>query len=204
MGMHMGNTWRRPLRVSGLICSIAAAHGWALAAPPAPLLKLDFEQIGCAKSQATCEVGEALLVQGFALRYAPSVEEAVPGALFAVGKSWPFNRKGPTALNINSCSGTVTLLANDNAPFTAIAIALAEMDGEGPVALEFNAQHEDGTEAHHSVKLDKPGWHRVAFPASFKGITSLAWQQGDCVSNKAHMFSQIELQPAPAKAAATP
>ncbi len=164
---------------------------------------LDFDDIACAQSQTQCDVGEAYLSQGYALRYTPTLDDPSPGGLSAVGKSWRFNAKGSTAMQINSCNGNVTLMANDNSAFTPVSIDLAEMDGEGPVSIEFSAQREDGGTVRFVSKLSgKTGWRRQAFPASFKDVTSLAWSQGDCVNNRAHMFDRIVLHArAPSSAA---
>lgn len=174
--------------------AFSGAH--AVVAASAAQLTLDFDEIACAQSQVQCDVGEAYLSQGFALRYTPTLDDPSPGGLAAVGSSWRHNAKGSTAMQINSCNGKVTLMANDNSAFTPLSIDLAEMDGEGPVSIEFNAQRADGSTVRFMSKLvGKTGWRRQAFPATFKGVVSLAWSQGDCVSNRAHMFDHIALQP---------
>lgn len=161
-------------------------------------VKLGFESLGCAQRQATCELGEAILVKGYALRYVPSPDEVVPGALHAVGTSWPHNRRGPIALNINGCGAGVALMANDNRPFTPVSIALAEMDGQGPLDVTFTGTFPDGRTVSHAVHLSGPvGWRTVPFPPSFEAVSSVSWHQGECVTGKAHMFGAIELRPAP-------
>lgn len=182
-------------------CIAALLYAWPAAeansATGEAAVLLDFEDITCAREQAQCEVGEAYLSHGYALRYAPTLDEPSPGSLSAVGKRWRFNANGSTAMHINSCSGSVSLLANDNSAFNPISIDLAEMDGQGPTAVTFNAQREDGSTATFTAKLSgKPGWRRQPFPANFKRVIALSWSQGDCVSNRAHMFDRITLQPA--------
>jgi len=183
-------------------CLIAAlASTWpmaqAIAAAKDTTVLLDFEDISCAQKQAQCDVGEAFLSQGYALRYTPTLDDPSPGGLSAVGKLWRFNAKGSVAMQINSCNGNVSLMANDNSPFTPVSIDLAEMDGEGPALLTFSAQKQDGSTVAFTAKISgKPGWRRQSFPPEFKGVTSLSWSQGDCVSNRAHMFDRIALQPA--------
>jgi len=134
------------------------------------------------------------LSKGFALRVAPNVDEPDAKGLVSVGKAWRFNLRGSQAMSLSSCGASVTLMANDNGVFDAVAIGLAEMNGQGAATVEFSATREDGSTAAHTAKLDgKAGWQRVALPSAFKHLTALSWQQGDCVSNPAHMFDQIEL-----------
>jgi hypothetical protein len=176
-----------------LLLALAVLAGPCLAATSKPVV-LDFEELACAKARAQCDVGEALLSKGFALRAAPLVDENDARGLMAVGKTWRYNRRGSEALSISSCGNTVRLMANDNSPFDAVAISLAVMQGEGESTVAFTARRQNGSVMQHTASLSaKAGWQRLALPASFRQLTELAWQQGDCVSNAAHMFDQLEL-----------
>ena len=172
-----------------LLCAACTSHVWSAG----PVL-LDFEDAACPQAQAQCDVGDAYLSKGFALRVAPNVDEPDAKGLVSVGKAWRYNLRGSQAMSLSSCGSIVTLMANDNSVFDAVAIGLAEMNGQGAATVGFTATHEDGSVATHMARLDgKTGWQRVALPAAFKRLTALSWQQGDCVSNPAHMFDQIEL-----------
>jgi hypothetical protein len=179
---------RALLTVAFLACPL-----FALAAGP---VVIDFEDTACTTSSAQCPVGEAYLSKGFALRTVPSADELDAQGLVLVGKAWRHSRHGSQAMSISSCGATVTLMANDNSLFDALAISLAEMHGEGAASVAFTARLEDGSELHYTVKLNgKVGWQRVSLPATFRKLVALSWQQGNCVSNPAHMFDQIELTP---------
>jgi hypothetical protein len=178
-----------PRALLALLCASCTSFAWA----SGPVL-LDFEDAACPQAQAQCDVGDAYLSKGFALRVAPNVDEPDAKGLVSVGKAWRFNLRGSQAMSLSSCGGSVTLMANDNSLFDAVALGLAEMNGQGATVVAFAAAHEDGSVAAYTAKLDgKAGWQRVVLPASFKRLTALSWQQGDCVSNPAHMFDQIEL-----------
>jgi hypothetical protein len=157
-------------------------------------LVLDFEDLSCARAQDSCEVGDQYMAKGFALRYVPAVDEPLSAGLTAHGPQGKVNKKGSVALSLRSCGAQASLMANDNGSFGVLSIELAEVNGEGPVSVEFVGQRDDGTEVRQTMKLDgKPGWQKFSFSVGFRKLASLQWTQGDCLSVQPHMVDNIEL-----------
>ncbi len=175
-------------------CVTASLTGLAAPGVSAQTGLLDFEDIACARKAAQCEVGDQYMARGFALRYTPAVDEPLAAGLLGIGPAWKPNRKGSTALMIRSCEAQATLMANDNTLFDARSIELAEVNGQGPSAVEFVGQKGDGTEVRQSFQLDgKAGWQKFNFGAGFQGLSALQWSQGDCINVQPHMVDQLEL-----------
>lgn len=180
------------LACAALLLGVRAQAGQT--ALTAGVLTLDFEDLTCARQEARCEVGDQYMAQGLALRHIPSVDDPIGAGLIAVGPGWKHNRKGSLALAVRSCEAQVLLMANDNQPFDALSVDLAEMEGEGPVAIEFVGQKEDGTEVRQTFKLlHKPGWQKVVFPPAFRGLSSLQWAQGSCMDQRLHMLDNLKV-----------
>lgn len=180
------------------LCALAISGGLVAPGVRAQAVVLDFEDIGCARKEAQCELGDQYMARGFALRYTPAVDEPMAAGLVGVTPNWKHNRKGSTALMIRSCEAQATLMANDNAPFDVQSIDLAEVNGTGPAAVEFVGQKEDGTEVRQTFKLDgKPGWQKFSFDAGFRRLSALQWAQGDCINVQAHMVDNLSLVPLP-------
>jgi hypothetical protein len=181
---------RQPVARCGLAlaCGLLTSGAWAQGAV------LDFEDLACARSQDSCEVGDQYMAKGFALRHVPAVDEPMAAGLTAVGPASKANKKGSVALSIRSCGAQASLMANDNSSFGVASIELAEVNGEGPVSVAFVGQRDDGTEVRQTMKLDgKPGWQKFSFGAGFRKLASLQWTQGDCLSVQPHMVDNIEL-----------
>jgi hypothetical protein len=175
-------------------CVVAGLMGLAAPGVRAQTGMLDFEDIACARKSPQCELGDQYVARGFALRHTPAVDEPLAAGLVGIGTGWKANRKGSTALMIRSCEAQATLMANDNALFDAHSIELAEVNGQGPSAVEFVGQKGDGTEVRQSFKLDgKAGWQKFSFGAGFRGLSALQWSQGDCINVQPHMIDQLEL-----------
>ncbi|MEY4765869.1 MAG: hypothetical protein RI907_2542 [Pseudomonadota bacterium] len=182
--MRLPLSWFALALVGGLLASGAQAG----------TVTLDFEDLTCARSQAQCEVGDQYTARGFALRYSPAEDEPLAAGLVGVGTAWKANRKGSLALSIRSCDTQVSLMANDNQPFSLLSIDLAEMTGEGPTAVTFRGLKEDGSEVRQTFKLGpKPGWQRYTFDAGFRGLNSVQWAQGDCLNQRPHMVDNLVL-----------
>jgi hypothetical protein len=179
---------RAPRFGLALACGLLAPVAWAQGAV------LDFEDLTCARSQESCEVGDQYMAKGFALRYVPGVDEPMAAGLTAVGPAAKPNKKGSVALSIRSCGAQASLMANDNSSFGVASIELAEMNSEGPVSVAFVGLRDDGAEVRQTMKLDgKPGWQKFSFGAGFRKLASLQWTQGDCLSVQPHMVDNIEL-----------
>ncbi len=171
-----------------LACGLLASGAWAQGAV------LDFEDLGCARSQDSCEVDDQYMAHGFALRHVPGVDEPMATGLMAVVPAWKSNKKGRVALSIRSCGAQASLMANDNSSFGVASIELAEMNGEGPVSVVFVGQRDDGTEVRQTMSLDgKPGWQKFTFNSGFRKLASLQWTQGDCLTVQPHLVDNIEL-----------
>lgn len=156
---------------------------------------LDFEDIACARTQALCGAGENYSAKGYTLRYAPAPDDAYAAGFHAVGRAWPHNVGGSTALLANGCNATTTMTADSGKTFSVMALDLAEANGDNPASVDFIGHKMDGTQVRMNVKLDgKVGWQRVVFPSTFYNLTSLVWVQGDCVSNKPQMVDNIFVQ----------
>ncbi len=177
------------------VCGLALACGLSAPGAWAQSTVLDFEDLACARTQDSCEVGDQYMAKGFALRYTPAVDEPLAAGLTAVGPAWKFNKRGSVALSIRSCEAQATLMANDNGSFNALSIELAEVNGDGPSTVSFVGLHDDGTEVRQTMKLDgKAGWQKFTFAAGFRKLASLQWTQGDCLNVRPHMVDNIELQ----------
>ncbi|TAK93578.1 MAG: hypothetical protein EPO09_12200 [Aquabacterium sp.] len=178
--------FRFAIRALLVAATVAGAqHAHALAA-------LDFQDMTCAKTQALCGAAQTYSAKGFTLQYAPAAGEQYPVGLTAVGKSWQYNVNGSIALTANSCSATTTLTNNKGAAFAMFAIDLAEMNGDSPSSVTFVGTKVDGSKVTKSVQLDgKAGWQRVVMPSAFSSLKSVTWTQGDCSTNKPHMFDNI-------------
>ncbi|RZI85665.1 MAG: hypothetical protein EOP38_04160 [Rubrivivax sp.] len=153
---------------------------------------INFEDIECARTNELCGAASPYEAKGLTLSYTRSPSDPYYTDLQAVGKSWRFNVKGSIAMNGTGPLSTLTLAANDQQAFSAYAIDLAELNGDGPATVVFLGVQADGSQVRHTVKLDgKPGWQRVHFPLRFSKIVSLSWQQGDVVNIAPHMFDNI-------------
>ncbi len=177
------------------VWGLAVAGGLMAPGAWAQSTVLDFEDIACARSQDSCDAGDQYMAKGFALRYTPAVDEPLAVGLTALGPAWKFNKKGSVALSIRGCEAQATLMANDNSSFSALSIELAEVNGDGPSAVAFVGQRDDGTEVRQTMKLDgKPGWQKFTFGSGFRKLASLQWAQGDCLKVRPHMLDNLELQ----------
>lgn len=153
---------------------------------------IDFHGLTCAKTQELCGAGVAYVTRGFSLQYAPAADEQYPTGFYAVGKSWRYNVDGSIALVANSCGATTTLTSNKGASFAMFTIDLAEVNGDSPSSVTFVGTKVDGSTVSKTVQLDgKAGWRRVLMPSAFASLKSVTWTQGDCVTNKPHMFDNI-------------
>jgi hypothetical protein len=151
---------------------------------------LDFEDLTCARTQPICNVGSVYASKGYTLRYAPAPDDERPVGFHAIGKLWAPNVGGSTAMLANSCNASTTLTAS------VLALDLAEANADAPATVEFIGTKTDGTQVRMNAPLDgKPGWQRVVFPSAFYNLKTLTWVQGDCISNKSHMFDNILVMP---------
>lgn len=157
---------------------------------------LDFEDLTCARTQPICNVGSVYASKGYTLRYAPAPDDERPVGFHAIGKLWAPNVGGSTAMLANSCNASTTLTAQSGKPFSVLALDLAEANADAPATVEFIGTKTDGTQVRMNAPLDgKPGWQRVVFPSAFYNLKTLTWVQGDCISNKSHMFDNILVMP---------
>ena len=141
-------------------------------------------------------VGPTYSAQGFTFTYTPAPNEPYPTSLHSVGPGWAYN-DGTIALNCNSDNATTTLTHNNNRAFAILAIDLAELNGPNvPSSITFVGTTRAGATVIHTVELDNvAGVERFFFPASFRNLTSVTWQQGDNVTNGPHMFDNVVVVP---------
>ncbi|MBI2731789.1 MAG: hypothetical protein HYX44_00250 [Aquabacterium sp.] len=165
-------------------------------AQAAQAVVLDFEDLICARTQPTCHVGSVYASKGYTLRYAAAPDDDHPVGFQAIGKLWTPDAGGSTAMLANSCNASTVLTAQSGKPFSVLALDLAEANADAPVTVEFIGTKTDGTQVRMNAPLDgKPGWQRVVFPSAFYNLKTLTWLQGDCISNKSHMFDNILVMP---------
>lgn len=155
-------------------------------------ITLDFEELEhAAELQGT---GDQLISKGYLFRYFPAAGEPYPVGFQTVGPTWRYNGRS-AAVNPNSCGATVLMTGLDNNPFDLQAIDLAPLNGDPDVSVRFEGTTVYGEKVVLSVELrvDR-GWQRIRFPGQFNRLTSVSWQQGDCLVNKPHMFDNISVR----------
>jgi hypothetical protein len=136
-------------------------------------------------------VGETYTAQGYTFTYTPAPDEPYPTGLFSVGPPWQYNN-GTTALFANSVNALTTLTRDDNRQFALLSLDLAELNGDGPVEVVFYGTKVSGQVVSHTCTLNgKTGFQRFFFPITFRHLTSVQWQQGNCVTNNPHMFDNV-------------
>lgn len=166
-----------------------------VAAPPAHRFTVvDFEEFP--HDGEMQGAGDLLITQGFVLRYSPAAGEPYPVGFTTVGPSWRYNGRS-AAMIANSCGAQVEMTAIDNNPFDLQAIALAPVNGDGPVSIRFVGTDVNGQQRDVRIELDVArGWQMVRFPGFFNRLSRVVWYQGDCLQNKPHMFDDIVVRPA--------
>jgi hypothetical protein len=171
-------------------CKAAAAAALLAASPAAFAGVITFEELD--GSQELQGIGPTYSRQGFTFSYTPAPAEPFPTGLFTAGPSWRFN-DGTIALFSNSDNALTTLTRNDERTFALLAIDLAELNGPGvAVTVVFNGTTPAGQVVTHQIALDGvTGFQRFFFPASFRHLKSVKWQQGDNITNGPHMFDNV-------------
>jgi hypothetical protein len=179
--------------LAGVACALAGHAG---------AVTLQFEDVLFAAEYRNVyemwELGPQLYSAGYYLRYAPAPGEPYPTQFAAMGPLWRFNGRDTIAVNANSCSARVTLVAEDNNPFNLESIDLQELNGVEavPVSVTFTGVTASQRQVSHSVTLNKSAeWETVRFPATFKHLQEVEWHQGNCITNFPHMFDNIQLVP---------
>lgn len=199
--MVLVNATLKPLSPFAMLRRSHAVHVLALLAglagvQAAQAVVLDFEDLSCARNQSTCRVGGVYVSKGYILRYVAAQDDDHPVGFQAIGKLWAPDAGGSTAMLANSCNASTVLTAQSGKPFSVLALDLAEANADTPVTVEFIGTKSDGSQVRMTAPLDgKPGWQRVVFPSAFYNLQTLTWLQGDCVSNKSHMFDNILVMP---------
>ena len=134
--------------------------------------QLNFEDVLYAQWRSTQEiwgVGPEIYSKGYVLRYAPAPGEPYPTYFFAMGPKWSYNYRNTIAINANSCSASVTLVAQDNNPFNLQSIDLQELNGVESVGVSvtFTGYTSGQQTVTHSVTLNgTTDWETVEFPAA--------------------------------------
>ena len=179
-----------PIRaaVAGLALTVFVSVS---AAADRPQVVVDFESL---PHEYELEgVGDIVSEHGFTFVYSPAPDEPYPVGFFSVGPSWAFNLRS-TALNSNSCSSTVSLVADNSQTFSINSIDLAPLNGDEEVLVTFTGFRSRGANVSHTMRLKhSSGWKTFKFPGSFRNLEMLSWKQGDCVINKPHMFDNLVL-----------
>ena len=138
-------------------------------------------------------LGTVYTAQGFVFTYTPAPNEPYPTAWASIGPNYQFNN-GTTAIVCNSDNATCSLKHRRNETFALLAIDLAEVNGNGnaPTSVTFSGLTKAGKTVTHTVSLDGiMGFERFFFPASFRNLKEVTWQQGDNVNNGTHFLDNV-------------
>lgn len=161
---------------------------------------LDFEDVWAADewryTYEMWQLDSPIVTQGYVLRWAPGPDEQYLTWFHAMGPLWQWSATQGISINPNGCSGSVTLMAEDGGAFQMHAIDLQELNGvdDVGVSVTFTGLTVDGKTVTHTATLNnRPAWDRVHLPGTFRNLTQVVWHQGNCYTNKPHMFDNVRL-----------
>ena len=133
---------------------------------------------------------------GFQIQFTPPPEELHPVGMCAATPLWRFHYGTAVGMFANNCRAVSTLSAVGGRRFALQSMDLQELNGDAPVSVTFFGLHSEGRTVTFTVNLNgTPEWERIEFPAEFKNVRQVSWQQGseDCWVNRPHMFANIRV-----------